>query len=60
MFDGYESGKALNEYLSTPGALARSRVTAKVGPKDSKFGSYNPSDKATWDEAPIYVEIEEK
>lgn len=60
MFEGYESGKALNEYLSTPGALANSKVTAKIGPKDSKFGSYNPSDKTTWDEAPIYVEIEEK
>jgi hypothetical protein len=60
MFKGYESGKALNEYLSTPGMLVESKITAKIGPKDSKFGSYNPSDKATWDEAPIYIEIEAK
>lgn len=60
MFKGYESGKALNEYLSIPGMLAESKITAKIGPKDSKFGSYNPSDKATWDEAPIYIEIEAK
>lgn len=60
MFKGYESGRALNEYLSTPGMLAESKVTAKIGPKDSKFGSYDPANKATWDEAPIYIEIEAK
>lgn len=60
MFKGYESGIALNEYLSTPGMLAESKITAKIGPKDSKFGSYDPANKATWDEAPIYIEIEAK
>nr|UVX77665.1 MAG: hypothetical protein [Bacteriophage sp.]DAM14748.1 MAG TPA: hypothetical protein [Caudoviricetes sp.] len=60
MFKGYESGRSLNEYLSTPGMLAESKVTAKIGPKDSKFGSYDPANKATWDEAPIYIEIEAK
>lgn len=60
MFKGYESGRALNEYLSTPGMLAESKVTAKIGPKDSKFGSYDPTNKSTWDEAPIYIEIEAK
>lgn len=60
MFKGYESGRSLNEYLSTPGMLAESKVTAKIGPKDSKFGSYDPANKATWDEAPIYIEIESK
>ena len=60
MFKGYESGMALNEYLSTPGMLAESKVTAKIGPKNSKFGSYDPTNKSTWDEAPIYIEIEAK
>lgn len=60
VFKGYESGRSLNEYLSTPGMLAESKVTAKIGPKDSKFGSYDPANKATWDEAPIYIEIEAK
>lgn len=60
MFKGYESGRSLNEYLSTPGMLAESKITAKIGPKDSKFGAYDPTNKSTWDEAPIYIEIEAK
>lgn len=57
MFEGYESGNALNQYLSTPGNLSNSKVTAKVGKPTSKFGAYDPSNKATWDNAAIYIEI---
>lgn len=57
MFSGYETGNALNEFLSTPGNLEKSIVTAFVGQPDSKYGVYNPQDVSTWDNAAIYVEI---
>ena len=60
MFKGYENGIALNEYLSTPGNLAQSEVTAIVGKPNSKFGKYDPKDETSWDNAAIYIQIKAK
>ena len=60
LFNGYQNGIALNEYLSTPGNLAQSEVTAIVGKPNSKFGRYDPKDETSWDNAAIYIQIKAK
>ena len=57
MFNGYESGNALNSFSSTPGNVQSSRIEAQVAPTDSQYGKYNPKDKSTWDNAAIYVTL---
>jgi hypothetical protein len=54
---GYESGNALNEFLSTPGNISKAKFTAFVEPSDYEYGKYNPNDKSTWDNAAIRIEI---
>lgn len=56
--EGYEKGSELNKYLSTPGNLSKSKITAFVEPADYKYGKYDPSNKATWDNAAIRIVIE--
>jgi hypothetical protein len=56
--EGYEKGSELNKYLSTPGNLSKSRITAFVEPADYEYGKYDPSNKATWDNAAIRIVIE--
>lgn len=57
MMPGYESSEALNEYLSTPGAIKDSQYFAFVGDKNSPYGTYDPNDRTTWGNAAVYVEI---
>lgn len=54
---GYESGNALNEFLSTPGNISKAKFTAFVEPSDYEYGKYNPTDKSTWDNAAVRIEI---
>ena len=57
LFDGYNDNKELAEYINIPGNIAKAEFYAIVGDKNSKYGSYNPEDVSTWDNAAIYVEI---
>ncbi len=57
IFKGFESGKALNDFISVPGNIGKSKFTAFVAKPNYKYGTYNPEDVATWDNAAIYVVI---
>ena len=57
LMEGYESGEDLNKFMSTPGNFNKCTFEAIVGEQDSKWGTYDPADKATWDNAAIYIKI---
>lgn len=57
MMDGYDNNSELVEYLNVPGNVANAEYYVIVGAPDSQYGSYNPADTNTWDNAAIYVEI---
>lgn len=57
MMNGYNNNSDLVEYLNVPGNVAKAKYYVIVGAPDSQYGSYDPADIKTWDNAAIYVEI---
>ena len=53
----YESGNAFNQFSSEPGNIASCTITAFLGEPNSVYGKYDPNNRATWDNAAVYVEF---